>query len=176
MRFAIFSVSLSICIAITPPATGGGDKGPLKKLQGDWELTELRINGVSMPKDRTENALVTFFDGNKMRIIPNTKVRSIPKNFMIKLGTNEMFSTIDMTIVDEGKYKDKVLKGIYELKGDKLKICSANNPEALRPTEMTSPKGLNRALLVLTRKAPPKKAEPKKEKNKKKNDKKKKSS
>ncbi|MGF1580730.1 MAG: TIGR03067 domain-containing protein [Gemmataceae bacterium] len=166
MRFRIFSFALSLCFFAAPHVQGGGPSGELNKMQGQWVVSEMKIDGVTLPQEKLKNMLVVI-DTNKMQIIPNIRIRSIPRNFSLKLGKDGSLQTIDMQfIVEEGpdgrKPKPRVLLGIYELNDKTFRICTANNPSDLRPTEMTSLKGRNQALLTLTRKPPAKKTMPKK--------------
>jgi uncharacterized protein (TIGR03067 family) len=60
-----------------------------------------------------------------------------PEVMVYKLGVDGKVRTIDLT-ADAGPMKGKTLKGVYQLEGDSLKICIGVDPNAPRPTDLTS--------------------------------------
>jgi uncharacterized protein (TIGR03067 family) len=51
----------------------------------------------------------------------------------------------------ESSTTHEVIKGIYSLEGDTLKICMGKNPDSPRPTEMSGKKGTKTMLITLKR-------------------------
>ena len=57
---------------------------------------------------------------------------------------------MDFKVV-EGKLKGTMLEGVYEIKGDDLKICFRNNEVKNRPTDFSTKGDANLDLFVLKR-------------------------
>jgi uncharacterized protein (TIGR03067 family) len=58
---------------------------------------------------------------------------------------------IDITLHLEKGKKDATLLGIYEVKGDTLKVCYFGSKSGKRPTEFSTGDDLTAGLIVLTR-------------------------
>ena len=90
-----------------------------------------------------------IFKGNAATVEGNDQVRKEYARFSFKLDPSAMPQLFDLTVA-AGVQKDAVMEGIYELKGDQLRICLKVLGQE-RPAEFTSPEGASVALLVLKR-------------------------
>ena len=117
----------------------------IKQLQGTWEVVEFTANGKVIPEKGRQ--------GMKFEVTDTTmhmSARGREASFQIKLNTSVTPNTIDYTAL-EGTFKDKTNYGIYELKGDELKLCMHNKDADKPPTAFKSVEGDNVALFVLRR-------------------------
>jgi uncharacterized protein (TIGR03067 family) len=129
----------------------GGDKpDPAKadkeKMQGTWTMTEsLRDGEEAIPEEDRKELRLTIKD-NKRTIKVRDEVVS-EATYTLDATTKPKGITIK---VDTGPLKDKELPGIYELDGDKLKIC-LNLTGKDRPKEFKSENGSGTLLQVFQR-------------------------
>ena len=127
-------------------------------LQGLWEVTEFVVGGedrlirtgVEKQKNSHKN-VVSFFRAQTN--LPNDE-----RIFSFNLEPTKMPKHIDLLgQVELGKSQQMHLLGIYELKGDTLKMCIPIIPmgetksSGARPTEFKSPKGSNLGLIIMKR-------------------------
>jgi uncharacterized protein (TIGR03067 family) len=111
-----------------------------KDIQGTWKIERALMGGMEMPAEAREKMTLEFKDG---------------KATVHRGGKDE---PADFTLDDAGKPKgivikaknDENLEGIYELKGDSLKICLGRKGED-KPKEFESKEGTKTMLLVLKR-------------------------
>lgn len=125
-------------------------KKALDPLQGKWKLTKLEIDGAPGPKDALAATVVVT--GDKMSILlkgPGGKEEK--RSMTIRLDPSKSPGHIDMK--PEGPpAKDDTSFGIYELKGDTLRICGSDPPRSKdRPTGFEVKKGDHRVLFTLER-------------------------
>jgi len=104
-------------------------KKDLKRMQGTWVLAALEVDGKPVPDDKLKDTLL-IVKGNKY--ITRVKDREIETTFT--LDPSKKPRAIDM-VFGEGEKKDKVLKGIYEIDGDTLRICRGLGPDQERPAQ-----------------------------------------
>ena len=122
------------------PAAHAGEKGTGKSksdkqlLQGRWEAVSAEKGGEKLP-DELLKAIKLQVKGDKIiaEILGETK--DVP----FKIDPTKKPKTIDLTI------DEKVVKGIYELKKDTLKVCAAIDENGDRPKDF---KGGEQTLLV----------------------------
>jgi uncharacterized protein (TIGR03067 family) len=126
---------MPLVLALILPALGSlhaqPGKDDAKKIQGTWIVVAFETDG------KKENPPEQF----KLKFGPDTIEpvgRDDPAGY--KLGVEKGLGTIDIT-PSKGSEKGKTHKGLYELKGDELKICVSRNPESERPKEITSTGG-----------------------------------
>lgn len=98
------------------------------RLQGVWTMAALEVDGKLVPENKLGTVLT--IKGNKY--ITRVKDREFVTTFTV--DPSKRPPAIDMTFI-EGDNKDKVLKGIYALDGDTLKICRGLRAEMDRPTQ-----------------------------------------
>jgi uncharacterized protein (TIGR03067 family) len=114
------------------------------KLAGAWVLESRTLGGRKFPATGDAEVRLTF-DGNKVTLKAGGEV--------VQAGTFEVDpggkpKTIDIKIT-EGDGKGATVQGIYELDGDKLKICGVRGGP--RPTKFDSPEGSKAVLTELKR-------------------------
>lgn len=124
-------------------------KEDLKKFAGSWATTKLTYNGEDI--DISGKARIKLvFKGNTGTVEADDKVKKEYAKIQITLDATTATKCIDIKITG-GTQKGTKFEGIYELKGDKLKICVKIQGND-RPEKFESPAGDGIALLDLTRK------------------------
>jgi len=135
-----------LLIGVVLPALAA-EPNPAKKDQDAWRLEELECNG----KDLKSKYKISFVvKGDIMTVEGNGKVRKEYARLSFKFDASTTPRCVDLTVAD-GVQKDAVLEGIYELKGDELRLCVKVFGKD-RPAEFKSPEGASIALLTLKRK------------------------
>jgi uncharacterized protein (TIGR03067 family) len=135
---------------VTPVALGGRKTDDAKKLRGTWTLVSGEDQGKPIPPEKLK--------GNRVAISDKTIVASDRDNKKVyvmtyKLDPSQKPHAIDMTVVEgDEKLKGKSAKGIYELKGDTLRLAYAF--AGARPTEFATQKGDKQLSFVLKRVKP----------------------
>ena len=113
----------------------------LAKLQGKWSVEAIEENGVKEPDEEAKRFQVTIKGTNFL-----VNVDGKEESMTIKIDPEKSPKTIDMT-PNYGDDKGKIVPGIYELDGNKLRICAC--PKGDRPKKIASDKGM--LILVLKR-------------------------
>ncbi len=146
MRLAM----LGLLLCFVAPGSPAADSDPAKKatdaLDGTWEVESLEYNG----DDHTNRVKFKFVvKAGIMTVEGDEKVVKDYPKIRIKLDPSTSPKCVDLTILGGGQ-KDTVMEGIYEHKGDELRLCIkvlGND----RPTEFKSTEGSSIALLKLKR-------------------------
>jgi uncharacterized protein (TIGR03067 family) len=121
-------------------------KKDLASLQGKWLVESLEYNGKEL-KDKYK---LSFLLKDKVLVVEgNGKVRKEYAKLALTVDATTMPKCVDLTVAD-GSQKDAKLEGIYELKGDELRLC-VKVFGLDRPNEFKSPEGASVALLTLKR-------------------------
>ena len=134
-------LALGLCHA------GDGPKNEFAELEGTWTIVKMEIEGKSL-LEKNEKWKLVIKDG---KVTADGKNRSQEALQLAKiLDPGKKPKTV--TLPYEGKV---TFYGIYEVKGDELRVCgdgvdtaSEKNPEARRPKKFDSKEGL---LLVFKR-------------------------
>jgi uncharacterized protein (TIGR03067 family) len=148
------ALALSLCVGLLPSVAAEKPTGKdLKAMQGDWSAVENKVDGLDFPKELLKKTKV-IFKGDKM----TQKPEIVNECGKFKLGSADGFTVtvkLDeakkpkaLDVIVEAGGKKAVARGIYELRGDDLKICF--NP-AGAPKDFTSKAGSGNILLVLKR-------------------------
>lgn len=124
------------------PAAGKAD---LAKLQGKWQFTKLINDGIEVAEAGL-TSMEIIIKGDKL----NRKDGPDDDEFAFVVDASKSPRAIDLTPTSEER-KDKKQQGIYELDGDKLKLCLAD-PGKRRPTKFASGPGSDDEFMVLERK------------------------
>jgi uncharacterized protein (TIGR03067 family) len=145
LRFAAFALLGLLTFAMGPAV--GQDEKKFADLDGTWTIIKMEVEGKSL-LEKGEKWKLIIKDGKL-----TSDAKNAPKEAMDLskfLGPSNNPKTI--TYPYEGKL---TFYGIYEVKGDELRVCgdgvdtaTEKNPEARRPKEFDSSKGL---LLVFKR-------------------------
>jgi uncharacterized protein (TIGR03067 family) len=125
-----------------------GDADALKKLEGRWKIQSAEKGGQPAPPQFAE--VITFiFSGDKLTLQFKEGDKEDKKVSTIKVNTTKKPNHIDVT-PDSGKEKGKKMPGIFELKGNTLKLA-INEDGKNRPAEFASPANSEILVFTLTR-------------------------
>jgi uncharacterized protein (TIGR03067 family) len=142
---------LGVVAVVLLVAADDAGKNDQDKLQGTWETTAMEVNGRDTFSDGVR--LKFTFKGDKIALDGDEEIKKDYGSFSYKLAPDKKPKTIDMKVTD-GERKDTVLPGIYEFKGEELRICSKLDGGE-RPTKFASPEGENMVLMTLKRSKKP---------------------
>ena len=133
MKGLLVAVSLGTILA-GGLVRGGDSKKDKAALQGTWTATV---------KDKK---FVLEFKGDKF-------TATIDENEVykgtFKIDPSQKPKHIDFTIKEGDKWVNETSRGLYELKGNKLKWCANEPGKDQRPTEFADKMGDDRLLLVV---------------------------
>jgi uncharacterized protein (TIGR03067 family) len=141
MRTLLVACALALVGFAGARADEDAAKKELKALQGAWKVVAAEHDGE--PLDRIVGGTMTVKDNNfDIKTAGGTELKGD-----LILDPAKSPKRIDLAHQD-GPLKDKTWQGIYELKGDTLKICYAEaDSEKERPSEFKTLKN-SRLLLV----------------------------
>jgi uncharacterized protein (TIGR03067 family) len=125
-------LAAGLLLAADPPKADDVVKAEQDKLQGTWKLAELVVYGEKAPAERLGDYTL-LIKGKDFHV----QVRTATVRLRFKLDPSQKPRAIDMTY-QEGPFKGKTNRAIYELDGDTLKECRHGEPEMDRPTEFMS--------------------------------------
>ena len=139
MRGKCLWVVVVASLAAGGTSRGEGEKGAgedvLKEIQGTWKFVSQEMDGKPRPKEELEKQTITF-EGDKWTVRRDGKV--------VQAGTHKFDPAKKPPQVDaavtEGEDKGSTMLGIYELKGDTLKVCFDPKGKE-RPADFTSKAG-----------------------------------
>lgn len=145
LRFAAFA--LPGILALTAGPADGQDAKKFAELDGTWTITRMEVDGKSL-LGKGEKWKLTVEDGKA-----KSGVKGAPKEAVdLSKFLDPSKTPKTVTFPYEAKL---TFYGIYEVKGDELRVCgdgvdtaTEKNPEARRPKKFDSKQGL---LLVLKR-------------------------
>jgi uncharacterized protein (TIGR03067 family) len=121
-------------------------KKDLAKFQGSWTAVSIKYNG----QEFAEKLKLKFvFKNNQISIEGDDEVKKEYPKVTLKIDPSTKPPCLDILVL-AGVQKDAAMEGIYELKGDELRICVKVLGKE-RPGEFASPDGSSIALLVLKR-------------------------
>jgi uncharacterized protein (TIGR03067 family) len=125
-----------------------GARQDLAKLQGRWEMVSSERDGIPMPADDVKTYSRTI-SGNKYTVVVKGETGVTELHGTIALDPTKNPKTID-AVRTEGATKGQPMLGIYELDGDKQKVCFA--PVGMeQPTKFSSKDGAGHVLTVWKR-------------------------
>ncbi len=127
------------------PGPEDGAKKDLAAMEGEWKLVAMEVDGKPVAAERLVSAKLTI-RGKNYTLISRNKQHEIE----LKLDPSKSPKEIDMTFLD-GPNKDRVGKGIYEIDGDKLKICRSLDPQDERPKDFKTEGKINYFVMVWER-------------------------
>jgi len=138
--------------SLLPAADAKEDvKKVVDQVQGGWTTTSLIFNGKDVSGEAYAK-LRFVFKGNEAALEGNDQVKKEYARLAFQFDPSTSPRLLDITI-KAGTQKDLKVEGIYELKGDELKICVRVTGNE-RPADFTSAEGSQVALLVLKREKP----------------------
>jgi uncharacterized protein (TIGR03067 family) len=118
----------------------------LEKLQGSWTIVSYTVDGKPTP-DEGLRGIRLEVKGNRSRFTLAGKT----SQGTYHLDASKKPRELDITLVDEGPDKGKRKLGIYEIDGDRLRICLGPLGSDQRPKEFASRPGSGTVLEVWTR-------------------------
>jgi uncharacterized protein (TIGR03067 family) len=122
--------AVAVGLVIGVGGVGGTQaKDDPEKIQGTWEVVSVEDNGRKAPDDKIKDAQFIIAK-DKLTVVHGDKMKEIGT---FKLDPSKKPGWIDMT--ESG---GKTMLGIYELKGDTLKMCFNEKAGGERPTQFVS--------------------------------------
>jgi len=119
-------------IGLSQEASGGAAKD-LKKLQGEWYIAAMEVNGTNVASGRLEGTILTIKDDRY-----TVKVKDLTTTCKITLDPAKDPKEIDMLFLD-GANKDRTLKGIYKiLDANSFQMVRGLAPEQDRPRDFAT--------------------------------------
>lgn len=110
----VFAVSIFSCVGTMFADDAGND---LKKLAGSWLPTEAELAGKAFPEKILKSMKLTLSDGKYTVAVGEQLDQG-----NVKIDHTAKPKSMDI-VGTEGPNKGKTLLAIYELDGDKLRIC-----------------------------------------------------
>ena len=123
-------------------------KKELVGLAGDWRLVHGEDDGEPAPEFVVKN-LECLIEGDRLTFKGLATLTDKASKLSIKIDASTTPKCIDLK-VEAGSLKGDVLEGVYERKGDELKLCLYLG-KGNRPLEFETKAGSNRVLFVLKR-------------------------
>jgi RNA polymerase sigma factor (sigma-70 family) len=115
------------------------------KLQGDWAAVAVREEGKELGAEERADVHV-LIKGDEITFYP------IKEKARVKFRLDPASSPKAMTLTEvEGEDKGSSIPAIYEVNGDRLKLCIAIKKGVARPTEFAAPADSGLLLLDLKR-------------------------
>jgi uncharacterized protein (TIGR03067 family) len=145
MNRVLSVVSAALLIGALPADEAKKD---LDKLQGEWVMAALEVDGKPVPEEKLQGTRLTIRGDKYIVTVKDTK-----HEVTIKLDPAQKPKAIDMLFPD-GTNLPKVGKGIYKLDGETFVLCRAQSTDGARPTEFGTWPNTGYFLVTWKRKAP----------------------
>lgn len=129
-----------IAAAVSPDRAEDAVKADLLKLEGTWRLVGLEIGGKSVDPETFGKNVRRVFSG--MKCIYHSGLRVTDGQFTINPAKTPKW-------IDETYKSGMRVQGIYELKGDTLRLFLEQQGE--RPTEFKTKEGTQQAIQTFVR-------------------------
>lgn len=142
----LYVVVAVLSLAAAPLRTIDPIQKDLASLQGTWIMTELEVNGQTVPEEKIKGTTLTIRDDKYI-----VKVKKSTHETTFKIDPTKTPRAIDMFFPD-GPNLPKLSKGVYELDGDTFKLCRHQMPGEDRPTQIGSWPDTNLFVVTWTRK------------------------
>jgi uncharacterized protein (TIGR03067 family) len=154
VRFLLFLAATTPLAADRP--TRAAAKADRQALQGRWAVVAIEANGKQAPPQGIRGFTVTFRGDEVVMAFPgatadgkdNPEVRG-----SYRLHPGKQPRAIDF-VPAVGPDKGKVVRGIYQLRGDTLKLCLNESAAAARPEAFAAAAGSKRTVLTCRRGKP----------------------
>ncbi len=134
-----------VCVLLVAADAKDKEKKADDPLAGTWKVSALVANGQE--REQAKGSTYTFADGKV-----TMKGQRGERVSTYKLDTSKKPATIDLT-AQGGERNGQTTKGIYEVKGDEVKLCIALMPDAERPKAFASAADSGQAFITLKRDA-----------------------
>ena len=139
--------ALYLASAPTPPPKP--DKEEWKRLNGTWEVVNVVTDGVTTWPSRRGPAITMMFKDGKYAVKTNNENDA---EGAAKVAPRDSPRSLDITPAT-GPNKGKTFLGIYEFRGDTLRLCFAL-PGKPRPKAFQSKEGSGHILITHKRAKP----------------------
>jgi uncharacterized protein (TIGR03067 family) len=106
-----------------------------KEIAGDWQPTKMEIDGKSLPAEDVKEFLIIMSQGKYVA----KRSGEVIDEGKSKIDGSKSPKHLDLT-ASVGDAKDKTRLGIYEVKGDTMKLVIAAADKE-RPAKFESPEG-----------------------------------
>ncbi len=124
----------SALLAVSLPAIAGDVPMGLEKLQGNWKMVALAVDGKAIVPPPSNQKLA--IKGDKFTYTPGSEEH----RGVYKVDTEPKVATLDIEFT-EGKRKGTTLLAVFEVKGDTLRVCMPSSDPKTRPDAVVSKKG-----------------------------------
>jgi uncharacterized protein (TIGR03067 family) len=117
MRHALAVLAVAALVGVARP---GGDAGKkvLATIQGTWRFTSVVMDGKESPPEELKGRTITF-SGDKWVVRQGGKTLQAGTH---KFDPGKKPPQVDAAVT-EGEGKGNTMLGIYEQKGDTLRVC-----------------------------------------------------
>ena len=139
-------VGILVSLLVAAAAWAGDAQADLKQLKGTWQLTSEVKDGEARPEDYVKSIQLAFDDRGEWTV---KKDGDLIFKGTSKLEPSQKPKHLDLTLTVPEENKGLQVQGIYEVKGDKLRICWTINGE--RPTEFEAKDASGRTYAVFKR-------------------------
>jgi uncharacterized protein (TIGR03067 family) len=118
-----------------------------KKFEGTWVVTMMEVGGQKVPEQAFAEMTFTF---------KGKKYEQKVGDMLVEGGTQDLDPSkspkhMDINVTD-GQTKGKKQLAIYEIDGDKAKICAADHDDKERPSKFETKEGSMSMIFELKRK------------------------
>ena len=133
-------------LLLAPSAPLWADDAPKgdKDLDGEWQAVSAARDGKELVPPPGGPPVLSF-SGNSLTVKDGDETYKV----LLTIDAARTPRTLDMEFVS-GPRKGDVVRGIYEIKGDELRICTAETGKD-RPADLASTKGSGSMLMFLKR-------------------------
>jgi len=145
---AIVAACLALVLAAQTPEPSPEVKAELAKHRGVWRSVSFRREGKETA-EAVVRSITREVDGD--RVVWRRDGKSFSGSTIV-LDPGADPKTIDVH-ADGGPGRDKVVRGLYKLEGDRLTLCTAD-PDQPRPTAFRAEPGDRWTLMVFDRENP----------------------
>ena len=145
---AIVAACLALVLAAQTPEPSPEVRAELERHQGVWRAVSFRREGKETP-EAVVRSITRTADGD--RVVWRRDGKSFSGSTVV-LDPSADPKTIDVH-ADGGPGRDKVVRGLYKLEGDRLTLCTAD-PDEPRPTAFRADPGDRWTLMVFARDQP----------------------
>ena len=118
-----------------------------KKFEGTWIVTAMEVGGQKVPEEGFKEMTFTFKGKNYEQKVGDMLVEAGKQD----LDPSKTPKLMDIT-VSEGEAKGEKQLAIYEIDGDKAKICAAIHGDKERPSKFETKEGSKNMIFELKRK------------------------
>jgi uncharacterized protein (TIGR03067 family) len=147
MRLHVWLILAACPVLAAAQSKDGGARKERERLQGTWRLVAREFAGkADSAEDLKRVRGKAVVKGDRITV---SYLGEDERRLTFKVDPSARPRRIDLTFLD-GEYKGKTARGIYELDGNKLKVCYAA-PKAARPTEFSGKEGEDWVLVVYQR-------------------------